>query len=489
MAQLQQILTTFTPELVLAICDHVQVVSDHCLGKQIIISEVYEEILRSTTTSDGTKHAARTLLIAVKDAVAVNQTLFEDVMEILRKVVFPAEKVSPDTVPRFMQEMERQYQDLESHSRSRRTERKRDPAEMEVHVAAPLKISKSIADNQPNTVFIVSRYIIIGMFAEKLISATSTSIVPLCDQYVANGLISKETYRRLCETKVNSKEDKAKKSLKAIMETIENDDRCFDLFLTILNRTLPFAIGSELVDEITKESKKYTVAPLVNGSLSCSQASKVNKSDVRAKYQEATAKLDKANRDIKKLNEDLELEIQENKKLKQKLSKLRAEGHEKENAEEIEKLKEKITERKHEISRLRKKVKEKEKEVEFWDMTEKRERELFQEENGLPSFTKVKELEMELREKLEVRNQTLKKEFEKLRQTKGEFREDNIKLEKETDDLQKTKNSLSQENDSLQSKVTSMRELHSGHMCIRRSRYNPCYCEIMGRSYCPRRHT
>ena len=429
-----QILTSYFDKLVVAISDNVQKVSDHFLGEQIINSEVYDEILQTTTISGNAKQAARTLLLAIGDAVATDQTIFEVMMEILRVVLFSS------NVPPFMQEMDEQYQDLKcEHSRSRKRKRTdSDPTE-EV--------------NQSDTIVIGSRKIIVELFIEKLIPATSSSIPPLCDQYVSTGLISKETHRRLCETKVNSKEDKARISLQAIMETIENDDRCFDIFLTTLHRTLPIVVGSKLVAEIIEESKKYTVTVLDDGLLA-----EGNGSDIRDKYQEATTKLEEAHRDIKKLKEDLELKIQENEKLQKKLSELRADGSEKKNAKEIEKLKEKITKYEHEISQLQKKVEEKEKEVEFWDMKMKRERELFQKESGLASYTKIKELEMELSETLKVRKQDLEKELGELQQTKARLMKD---YTKEIDDLQGMKSALLTLNGLLQSSLNTMKRLHS----------------------------
>ncbi len=98
-----QILTSFTPQLVVALCNIVQEVSDHCLSKQLIGNEVRKRILESTTTSE---EQVRTLLTAVKDAVATDQTLFEVMMEILRNVAFSAQEGR--RVPPFIQEMEEQ---------------------------------------------------------------------------------------------------------------------------------------------------------------------------------------------------------------------------------------------------------------------------------------------------------------------------------------------------------------------------------------------
>ena len=405
-------------------------------------------------------------MIAVNKAVAVNQSLFKSMMEILRNVLTP--------VPPFMQEMEKQYQDLECvHSRSRK--RKQTDSEM-------------IADNKPKiTKFILTRNIIIETFKIDLVSAMSISIGILSDLFLERGLISNKTYVKVCETAVKSKEDKAEILLEKIMENIENDDRCFDIFLTTLNETLPTTIGSKLVADIITESEKYSLVRLSSANVSspCHQASEANDSscDIHVRYREAITKLDEANCEKEELEKQLESEIIESKKLEEEISKLRAEGHVKENAKQIEKLNKMIAEREHEISRLREKLKKIEEEVDDLEMKIKRE-ELFQKQSGLA--LKKSEVAKELCERLKV-SQDLEKELEEQRQTKAEFREDYIKLNREKNDLQQKKNALSRKNGSLQSNLDFMEDMHSD--CIRRSRENPCYCDIMGREYCPRRHS
>ena len=447
-----KILTSFTSELIIAICNHVGEISDHCLERELISGEEYGQILDSKSTATDSA-LARTLLIAVNKAVAVNQSLFESMMKILINIVTP--------VPPFMQEMEKQYQDLECvHSRSRK--RKQTDSE-------------TIADNKPKiTKFILTRNIIIETFKIDLVSAMSISIGSLSDLFLERGLISNKIYGKVCETAVKSKEDKAEVLLEKIIENIENDDRCFDIFLTTLNETLPTTIGSKLVADIITESEKYSLVRLssanLNDSSPCYQASEVR------------AKLDEVNCEKEELEKQLESEIIESKKLEEEISKLRAEGHVK--AKQIENLNKMVAEREHEISRLREMLKRIEEEVDDLEMKIKRERELFQKQSGLT--LKKSEVAKELCERLKV-SQDLEKEWEEQRQAKAEFREDYIKLNREKNDLQQKKNALSRENGSLQSYLDFMEDMHSD--CIRRSNGNPCYCDIMGREYCPRRHS
>jgi hypothetical protein len=463
-----QILTKFTHELVVAICSHVSEISDRCFGRELISNEVYEQVLKSATTS--TEQAARTLSVAIKDAVTINQTLFEDMMEILINVVTP--------VPPFMQEMEKQYQDLVKGVHSGSCKRKRtdsDPAEMDQELDAPLKVSKLIESKT------ISRVRIIEMFTSRIVSEISNYIATLCDKCYSKGLIGDKTYRRLHETTVNP--GKKEKARILLVEVMKNIDQCFDLFLTILNKTLPTAIGSTLVSEIIEISEKYT---LVND----------NSHDIHANYQEAITRLDKANREKQELEEKLASKIRQNEVLREDL--FREESREKESTERIEKLKEKIAVCEQEISYLRETIKFKEIEVENCYKKMRRERERFQEKSHLVHVGDLcgdseelhrdaKKLEMEMLENLEIRNQGLEQKTKNLRQEleKTGFVEGNMQRTQEKNDLQEAKNELSQENCSLQSKLDFVKSEHGD--CIIRFWSRPCYCYRgdIPREYCP----
>ena len=480
----QILIQNFTPELVVAIRDHLQEVSNHCLGKQIISSEVHRQ-MQSTGTS--ATERAGTLLIAVEDAVAVNQTLFEDMMEVLRNVLFPADKVSPDAVPPFMQEMEKQYQALKWQFRSRKRKRTySDPTEMrDQELAAPLKIRKLIADNQPKS---ISRVRIVEMFIPKIIPAISGSIATLYDECLSKGIICDEIYRRRLETTFNDEQDKARILLIEVMKSIKNDDRCFDLFLTVLNETLPIAVGSKLVSDIIKESNHYTLVPSVNTS---SQEVNDNSYDAHAKYREAITRLDEANREKEKLRKSLDSKVRENKVLREDL--FREESREKKNTEKIEQLKKKIAACECEILYLRETIEFQEKEVKNCHMKLRRERELFKEERRLADELYGDELHSDAKKfEEEVLHENLKKDLEqkieKLQQEKAGFMKDKTKLVQEKNILQETKNKLSRENHSLQSELNSM--MTGEHRdCIVRSYTCFCHNGDVPREYCPvRRH-
>ena len=447
------LICNYTAELIAAIRDRIQEVSDQCLGKEIIDNEVHGQM--QSTDIDAAERA-RTLLMAVENAIVVNQTLFEDVMDILRNVVFPA----PDSVPQFMKEMEKQYRDLmillcDSGDRKRkRTDS--EPTEMDQELAATLKARKLIAGNEPET---ISRARIIEMFTPEVIPAISSSIAALSDQCLSKGLICSKTYRRLHEMTIYGEQNRARSLLIEVMKSIQNDDRCFDIFLKILIDTLPTAVGSKLVADIVKEFENYILVPSANADSPCHQASEVkdDSHDVHAKYQEAIANLRKANREKEDLEKELEKRIEKNEKLKEDL--FRAEGHEK------EELKEKIAECEHEIRDLRETIEFKEKEVENCHMKLRRERELFQEERRLAGeiykdelHSDAKKLEEEMRENLKLGNQDLKQKIEKLQQEIAGFGEENTTLMQEKNALQETTNKISQENQSLLSELHKLNE-------------------------------
>ena len=77
-----KVVTSFLPDLVLAISDCVQPVSDQCLAKGLIPVSVYKRILESGGTSDD---KARTLILAVKKSIERDIRCFELLVKILEE--------------------------------------------------------------------------------------------------------------------------------------------------------------------------------------------------------------------------------------------------------------------------------------------------------------------------------------------------------------------------------------------------------------------
>ncbi len=361
-----------------------------------------------------------------------------------------------------------------------------------MELSARSKFRKLTTSNIPEIVPVASKAKIIEMHTPQLVSAISSYVEAVCDHCLACGLMHGETYRKLCETTNKSKADKTRILLQEIIENTRNDNRCLGLFLQILTKSLPTTISGKLVPEIEENHEKFASTPLVNISSPQYQAIEASDSasstDIHSKFQEATVRLAKANHDKERLEEELALKIEENAKLKEELNKIKAEGRENENKERIEHFKMMIAERKQEIIYLQKRVKEKEKEVEDCHMRMKREREMFQEENSAAAdlHREARKLEAEMRENLRLRYQKIEREIEKLQQTKDKYMERNIKLKSENDDLHAKNSTLSGRNSSLQSQLDRMKREHSS--CIKRSVYNPCYCDRIDRKYCPKEH-
>ena len=77
-----QVITSFLPDLVTAISDIVQPVSDQCLAKGLIPESVYKRVLESGGTSED---KARTLILAVKTSTETDSRCFEILLTILEE--------------------------------------------------------------------------------------------------------------------------------------------------------------------------------------------------------------------------------------------------------------------------------------------------------------------------------------------------------------------------------------------------------------------
>ena len=75
-----EVITSLLPDLVTAISDCVQPVSDQCLAKGLIPESVYKRVLESGGTSED---KARTLILAVKKSTETDNACFESFLKIL----------------------------------------------------------------------------------------------------------------------------------------------------------------------------------------------------------------------------------------------------------------------------------------------------------------------------------------------------------------------------------------------------------------------
>ena len=78
-----QVITSFLPNLVTAISNIVQPVSDQCLAKGLIPESVHKRVLESGGTSED---KARTLVLAVKTSSETDSGCLEILLNILERV-------------------------------------------------------------------------------------------------------------------------------------------------------------------------------------------------------------------------------------------------------------------------------------------------------------------------------------------------------------------------------------------------------------------
>ena len=77
-------LKAFIPDLVIAICDCVQFVSDQCLAKGLISQTTHERVLESRGTS---REQARILVLSVQNMTKTDRRCFEIFLDILNEVL------------------------------------------------------------------------------------------------------------------------------------------------------------------------------------------------------------------------------------------------------------------------------------------------------------------------------------------------------------------------------------------------------------------
>ena len=77
-------LKAFIPDLITAICDCVQSVSDQCLAKGLISQTTHERVLESRGTS---KEQARTLVLSVQNSTKTDKGCFEVFLDILNELL------------------------------------------------------------------------------------------------------------------------------------------------------------------------------------------------------------------------------------------------------------------------------------------------------------------------------------------------------------------------------------------------------------------
>lgn len=373
--------------LVTAVAQYVRPLSDQCLAKGLISREVYEKVLELNTIA---MDKARCLLMAICDTIDLDNSQFELLMQILKKVVNPFDT----TTQHMIADMERAWK----HSRSvQRTVQSSQPADSDRPKVKAIK-----------------------KFTPQLIHVIADSVDNVSDHCWSNGLISYGTYRNIIYSGKNP-DDKARSLLLEIMKSIHADRRCFNLFITALKDCLPTAISDHtrmhIADEIMQaESKMSASVPAANDTQMPGELHDESKSDfygVLEKFEEAITKLATLNSDKDKLKEHLE-------SMKAKLTD--------ENSEMIDNIKDEIT-------KLMDILEEKEEDIEKYHMHMKRERAIVHEQNRMATdlLRKAERLEGQMHTSLQLQYQQELHDNQSLLQEIGELREENDLLQTKLD--------------------------------------------------------
>ena len=184
-----EIIKEYLDRLVLIIKGYVRPVSDLCLSKELITTEVYEKVLELNITH---MEEARELLIAVCDTVDIDRSLFEVLMQILKEVVTLTTEVR-----HILSDMDRKYR-------------------KNFRVSIPQPRQPSQADCDPPKVKAVKKFI------PKLVHVIGGSVNTVSDQCLSSGLIKYGTYREIIFSERN-RDDKARLLLVAVMKRICTD--------------------------------------------------------------------------------------------------------------------------------------------------------------------------------------------------------------------------------------------------------------------------
>ena len=372
----------FWMNLVTVIGDHyIPALSDQCLANGLISREVFEEVLELNTIA---KDRSRRLLMAICDTIDLDNSQFELLTQILKKVVNPFDT----TTQHMIADMERAWK----HSRSvQRTVQSSQPADSDQSKVKAIK-----------------------KFTPQLVHVIADSVDNVSDHCWSNGLISYGTYRNIiCSGK--NPDDKARMLLLEIMKNIHTDRRCFNLFITALKDCLPTAISDRtrmhIADEIMQaESKTSTSVPAANGT----QSDFVG---VLKIFEKAIAQVAEIDSEKDELMEDLKSKTGKIQGLK---SKLGAKGG------DDAKIQMKIDSINDEIIKLMDSLKRAEEAIKERHMHMKRERAIVYEQNRMAAdlLRKAEKLEEHMHMKLQLQFQQELDDNQSLLQEVGEVREE-----------------------------------------------------------------
>ena len=399
-----RVIQCFTPELVSVVSGSILEVSDQFLAEELITEGVYRRILESSMAN---ADKTRILLNAVKDVIRIDNSYFETTMSILKALPICSELII--AIEAKHQKLTLQRSQLKGNcatiSSDQTTLRARHFTEIRV----------------------------IQKFTPQLINGISACLQEVLDKCLAKGLISESKRTQLFEYNIMCSKDKVRMLLQTIKDNIAKDERCFELFLSVLSSEMPHAISRSLLSSIRDEYHKLNSMPSAAPMQPEPEQPQEVKSDksleenVLDRLEEAIEKKVQAIAEKKILEEELALKRVENDKLKKKLKAAKAvKVRSREKDEEIMQLKKKLAECETEIDELNDKIQEQEKIIDEYKMNAKREETVAQE--------KYKKMTDDLRAAIEAKEEMNKK----VQQQKNEIGELNEKHQEETGRLQAT---------------------------------------------------
>ena len=171
---------------------------------------------------------------------------------------------------------------------------------------------------------------IITHFLPKLVTAISDSLLPVSSACLAKGIISETTHSLVLQSG-GTTEHKTNDFLLAVIKSTKTDCRCFEIFLSVLNDVLPYAVKDAVllamrqellakcmsVVSCGKSSQVVSVTPLTSAEVVNQQTSLVGK------LEEAIRKHERACVEKQQLEKNMKIMEEENKKLKDELDKLK----------------------------------------------------------------------------------------------------------------------------------------------------------------------
>ena len=217
---------------------------------------------------------------------------------------------------------------------------------------------------------------VITSFLPELVTAVRDCVQSVSDQCLAKGLTTPSVHDKIQESRETSK-DKARTLIKAVSNSTEIDERCFELFMNILEQELPYAVRDGLLEKMKEEASSCTAVVPSTGDLrqiprgELPRESVVQQTHLLRRLEEAVRQHEHARVEKISLEEKLKVKTEKCEKLKAKFQALQSETQKLVTKEAAE-AKSKIAACESEIENLKERVQEVEKLITEQDMQVKR---------------------------------------------------------------------------------------------------------------------